>query len=272
MTHPTKTMRTAPAIIGVLAIIAAIGADAPKPLDRFTLDADGLRKAYERADRVGSESRGLVFKSRIEPHWSADGARFWYRNDLKDRAREFILVDASAGTRSPAFDHDRLAKALAEVSGKEVRGDRLPFDAVEYLNDNKSIAFRSGDVGWTCDLASYAMEKDDRKPNPKPPEGLGTAIRAGIGRMSRRTGPRSPDGRWVAETKDFNVAIRPIAGGDPITLSDDGKAGHAYGEFAWSPDSKTLVAYRIDPAEPGITHRIESSPSGGGRAKLHNRP
>ena len=40
----------------------------------------------------------------------------------------------------------------------------------------------------------------------------------------------------------------------------------------WSPDSKTLVAFRIEPGESKEVHLVESSPRGGGRAVLHSRP
>ena len=111
-------------------------------------DAASLRAAYERADRLRSETRGRVFKAEVVPHWSEDGARFWYRNDGRDGTREFILVDAAAGTRRPAFDHDRLAEALSKASGSEYRGDHLPFDAIEWLDDAGAIRFRVGDTSW----------------------------------------------------------------------------------------------------------------------------
>jgi dipeptidyl aminopeptidase/acylaminoacyl peptidase len=40
----------------------------------------------------------------------------------------------------------------------------------------------------------------------------------------------------------------------------------------WSPDSKTLVAFRIERGENKEVHLIESSPRGGGRATLRSRP
>src|SRR5262245_65768520 len=73
-----------------------------------------------------------VYKSRIEPHWFDGGARFWYQNDLARGTREFILVDAEKGTRSKAFDHERLAAALKDVDAGDVRADRLPLEALEF--------------------------------------------------------------------------------------------------------------------------------------------
>ena len=46
----------------------------------------------------------------------------------------------------------------------------------------------------------------------------------------------------------------------------------AYGMLDWSPDSKTLVAFRIEPGERKEVHLIESSPREGGRAILQSRP
>ena len=58
--------------------------------------------------------------------------------------------------------------------------------------------------------------------------------------------------------------------GDPLTT--DGKEGLGYGRISWSPDSKTLIAFRIEPGERKEVYLVQSSPSGGGRAKLRTRP
>ena len=56
-----------------------------------------------------------LYKDRITPYWFTDNTRFWYRNDLAGKTKEFILVDAEHGTRQPAFDHARLAATLSET-------------------------------------------------------------------------------------------------------------------------------------------------------------
>ncbi len=63
------------------------------------VDALDLGKAYQRAAELAARTKGKVFKSTLTPHWFADNTRFWYRNDLKDGAKEFIVVDAARGTR-----------------------------------------------------------------------------------------------------------------------------------------------------------------------------
>jgi len=44
-----------------------------------------------------------VFRDRVTPHWFRGDTRFWYRNDLRGGAKEFVLVDAKRGTRELAF-------------------------------------------------------------------------------------------------------------------------------------------------------------------------
>ncbi|MHC4299128.1 MAG: prolyl oligopeptidase family serine peptidase [Planctomycetota bacterium] len=92
------------------------------------------------------------------------------------------------------------------------------------------------------------------------------------GRQRQRRRDESPDGKWTAFTKDNNLYIRSKDDENEIQLTHDGDEGNAYGMAQWAPDSKILVAWRIEPGEPKEVHLVESSPEGAGRAKLHSRP
>src|SRR6185369_17244763 len=86
---------------------------------------------------------------------------------------------------------------------------------------------------------------------------------------SESRSPKSPDGKWTAFIKDHNAFVR--SGDEEIQLSKDGESDHAYGRLEWSSNSATLVAWRIEPAERKEVYLIQSSPPGGGRAKLQTR-
>src|SRR5215471_19961798 len=77
----------------------------------------------QRGRGAGGFGQG-VLKARVTPHWFAGGTKFWYRNDLRDGAKEYILVDASAGSRGPAFDQAKVAAALTKANDKEYHADR----------------------------------------------------------------------------------------------------------------------------------------------------
>jgi dipeptidyl aminopeptidase/acylaminoacyl peptidase len=216
------------------------------------------------------------YKGQITPHWLADNQCFWYRNDLPGKTREFILVNAERGTRQPAFDHAKLAAALSQAAGTEYRADQLPFDSIEFTNEGKTVQFTVEQTVWACDLTSYMCEKTNATPSESPEgqdEERGRFGRRGRGPgRERRPSPDSPDGKWTALVKDYNVFVRARDTNEPVQLTTDGAEGNAYGMLSWAPDSKTLVAFRIEPGDNREVYLIESSPAGGGRASFRKRP
>ncbi|HSW00927.1 MAG TPA: prolyl oligopeptidase family serine peptidase [Sedimentisphaerales bacterium] len=215
------------------------------------------------------------YKGQITPHWFADNQRFWYRNDLTGGTKEFILVDAERGTRQPAFGHARLAAALSKAAGSEYKTDRLPFDTIEFADNGRIVRFTVEQTTWDCDLASYVCTKSDEamaSPSTDRDRGVEAFGRRRGSGQGRVPSPDSPDGKWTAFIKDRNVFIRPKEGGEEVRLSADGLEGNAYDRLSWAPDSKTLVAFRIEPGDGKEVYLIESSPAGGGRAKFSKRP
>ena len=84
-----------------------------------------------------------VYKSQIQPRWADDDSHFWYGNDLSGGAREYVLVDLEKGIREPAFDQDKLAKALIEQNIKGVQADRLPIDNLTFNLAENKVYFRA---------------------------------------------------------------------------------------------------------------------------------
>src|SRR5690349_14081712 len=120
-------IRTPFGLVGLILLLAF----SPK---RFALAATGQSvstnrnertEPQQRRGRFGEPERG-VYKARINPHWFQNNTRFWYRNDLQNGSKQFVLVDAENGTRQPAFDHQKLAAALAKATGEQYQSDHLP--------------------------------------------------------------------------------------------------------------------------------------------------
>ena len=89
---------------------------------------------YARAERfLAAAANPLVVGTITNATWLPDD-RLTYRRTTAD-GFEFILVDPAKKTRGPAFDHDRLAAALATASGTKVEAKKLPFQAIEFSAD-----------------------------------------------------------------------------------------------------------------------------------------
>ncbi len=241
------------------------------------LSAASQESPQRRPGRNAGDAR--VFRDRVTPNWFAGNTRFWYLNALPAGAKEFLLVDAERGVREPAFDHTKLAAALAKAAGTDYPADKLPFDSLEFIDEAKAVRFDVAGTIWKCDLTLYECSKTDAKASAttsaeaESSASAGGSRRPGRGRRSRESSERSPDGQWRAFIKDHNVFIRASDDATPeIQLSRDGKEGLSYGALSWAPDSKSLVAFRIEPGERKEVYLVQSSPPGGGRAKLQSRP
>src|ERR1051326_6166212 len=157
----------------------------------------------------GGPERG-VYKARINAHWFGDNKRFWYRNDLADGMKEFIVVDASEAKRQVAFDHDKLAAALSRVAGQEFDPRRLPFSEIEFSDDGKEIRFEAAGKTWRCNLDSFECrvfekESEGAKQGSASVQDKNQSSDEQRTRRGRRRDSenrlQSPDGAWHAMVK-----------------------------------------------------------------------
>ncbi|HZT23377.1 MAG TPA: DPP IV N-terminal domain-containing protein [Verrucomicrobiae bacterium] len=120
-----------------------------------------LAATWAGAQDARPNTERLVFRDRVEPHWFADATgqtnEFWYRLDLPENRREFILVNAAGGTRQPAFDPTRVAAALAKLTGHEVNAERLPIESLDFSRDGQSVTLRGTEGDWKLDRATYEV-------------------------------------------------------------------------------------------------------------------
>jgi dipeptidyl aminopeptidase/acylaminoacyl peptidase len=260
--------------------------------------------------RRGGAAPG-VYMSTIQPNWIANNTKFWYRNDLRDDVRQFILVDTERGTRTPAFDHKKLADALSQASGKGYLEYHLALDNVEFNDAVTMLTFTTPEGRWSANLAGYQITRTGDAPTPAAADGQrgrggrgrrgggGGARRGGAGeeitpettnegtnlaydpQSSREAGVEGVQGNLYEDARSpdgkWTAVIKDhnivvrSASGEETRLSQTGEPGNSFGMMSWSPDSHFLVASRIVKAEPKQVHLIRSSPRGGGRAELISR-
>jgi len=86
-----------------------------------------------------------------------------------------------------------------------------------------------------------------------------------------RSRAQSPDGKWSASIKDYNLYVRNLETDEETALTEDGTEEDAYSErFYWSPDSSKLVVLRRRKGDDRKVYIIESSPDDQLQPKLHN--
>ena len=233
--------------------------------------AQGTQADYERALGLRKKYEAAVGNAPDAPRWIARTHKAYYRRTVKG-GHDFILVDADAKTKRPAFDHARVAASLSTAIGKPYGSLDLPFNAFDFVDGERAIQFIAESATWRCTIADAAC----RKATPAEAQqgggrggrggGQGAAGFGGRGGAAAGTPPvrLSPDGAKEALIWNYNVTVRDaVTGKNETVLSTDGSEGNAYdfASIAWSPDSKKLAANRVRPGYRREVHYIESSPA-----------
>ena len=241
----------------VLALVLGLAAEA---------SAQVTAEDYRRAEQFLSwNATKLVKNAEVRPHWIGATDRFWYRRELAD-GKEFMLVDARSGRRSPAFDHARLAQALSAAADTTVTATSLPFDSLSFDPGLTQVRFTALKRIFGCDLKGYTCRAEGPAPSPNAGEAL------------------SPDGAWAAFIRGHDLWIRNTASKEEVRLTSDGAENFDYASqpgsntsavtqrlsgapappgVLWSPDSRKLLTYRLDQRQVREMHLLQMVPKQG---------
>ena len=88
--------------------------------------AQGTLADYQRAQGLQAKARGLLVDAPGQAVWIGHSEHFWYPRSVKG-GTEFVLVDAVAGSKKPAFDQAKLAAAISSATGHSYTALTLPF-------------------------------------------------------------------------------------------------------------------------------------------------
>ena len=95
----------------------------------------------ELAERfAGDKLANMLFSTSVDPNWLPNGTSFFYSYKTGDGTRWYI-VNPSAGSRQPLFDHDRMAAQLTEIVKDPFIGSDLPIRNLRPEADNETFTF-----------------------------------------------------------------------------------------------------------------------------------
>ncbi|MBX3744117.1 MAG: prolyl oligopeptidase family serine peptidase [Verrucomicrobiae bacterium] len=244
-----------------------------------------------------------VYRDRVEPNWFAGDTRFWYRNDLANDTREFLVVHAVEGTRSPAFNHALVANRLGTLLQRPVHPDRLPVDTLRFseLDDIVTLQGSEGTWRWNPGRAELTPDPDAPADQGRPAEANASNPPPSPRRARQPQTPTpvtsvpSPDGRWEAFVRDHNLWVRDTQSGAEHPLAFDGNPGHSFQQdiqrarlvemrydapeppetlprVFWSPDSRKLLALQTRSVPERRVHLIHAAPRDRLQPRLDSYP
>ena len=274
-----ETVRILP-LIG-FCVLSLTGCGQPEPGDGGLPDAGPLTDADYTAAAALLEGNvaGLVKNARVEPHWLGDTGRFWYRRDT-DAGHEYVVFNAATGEKFRAFDHEAAAAAISEALDLEepLNAANLALRSLTLADDLSSLQADMGAGAGarrvTCTLQSMSC----------------SAAPVVASRADRIV---SPNGRYAIFARNDNLFATDLETGNERQLTSDGSPGLSWGKWpdttlitiprkktgwplppymtAWSPDSRYLIAPRIDERRLPPMPFVEWVPTDGSRRPVvHN--
>lgn len=212
---------------------------------------------YIRADGLVNITSGKVFYDNVKPTWVGRSGIFFYESSTPGGI-EYILVDPVNRTKKQAFDQKRFAAAFMKRTGEKTEPGKLPISNLIFSERFNSFAFIYDNYNWLCYLKNYTIIKRERVSERR----SGNTWLWGFRDELSNKPVDSPDKKWTAFIRNFNVFVRSNEDKKEYQLSYDGGTGEYYSSFIkWADDSKKLVSCRVKPAEEYVIHYIESSPS-----------
>jgi dipeptidyl-peptidase 4 len=130
----------------------------------LSLFAQGSLHDYQRANSLDDRTQNTVFRDTVRPQWSEDGNTFWYRVQIGRDQHEFVFVDAAQGLRRAAFDHPRLASALAGAVTQTVIPTQLPFQHISLTQSGVRFTAFSQNWEWNDETGKLTKIEEAIEP------------------------------------------------------------------------------------------------------------
>ena len=144
----------------VFVVLAGVltGFTATDQLKQVPADEAVTANDYKRAESfLFQHTNPLEYYTVSAQTWLDDG-RLVYRKSVKGGFK-FVLADPAAREKTPAFNHERIASALAGLTGEEIESGNLPFRSFDFSDDGRSILFTADDIHYKCVLIAYRCEE-----------------------------------------------------------------------------------------------------------------
>lgn len=183
----------------------------------------------------------VAFNLSVTPYWFPDSTGFcWVNHNAKGKTYEKVLFPSMES--SPLFDHQQVARQLQSLLKEPVQANDLPLGNLKFETPHQ-VRFQAKNRAYIIDIKTAKVTPYHR-----------TAALQGPFEST------SPDGKWVAYSKDYNLFIKSAETGRSFPLSTNGRKGYEYASYYgwfdkmegengerpkrfavnWSPDSKYL--------------------------------
>lgn len=174
------------------------------------LSAQTTLERYQKAEQFLPKNISKLTRNvniRINP---VEGTNdFWYKLQTEKGVKYYYFTGENIKSEE-AFDHLKLAASLSEVVSKQISPDSLQLERLSFVPKEKKMNFRFDTLFLEVNLNDYKIvPKEKEKQLPK-------------------NQSESPDKKWIAEVKNYNLFLKNTESGEEFRLTDDGVEKYEY--------------------------------------------
>lgn len=186
-----------------------------------------------------------AFNLNIQPNWFSDNSGVSYVHH-SPKEKRFFKISLPNLVKSDLFDHSKVSKLLSDLLGEDIQPNDLPITKIEFKNPN-NFEITVADKVYGLNTTNYTLTNE-------------------IKEEKEEFSKESPNKKWTAFSKEYNLFIKSSGNNETKQLSEKGEKGYEYATYyawddiiegengnrperfaiEWSPDSKWIYADIVD--------------------------
>ncbi|WP_348707174.1 S9 family peptidase [Tenacibaculum sp. 190524A02b] len=202
-----------------------------------------------------------AFNIHTKTNWFEDGSGLWFTNN-NTQGKEYLKVSFKNNNVTPLFNHKKLATLLQKQNDQKVTPYKINLSSLKKLDKNK-LQFKFNKKLYTYNTKNNVLK----------------LIELESKKTENYFESTSPDKKWIAYTKDYNLYIKSTKTSKEYQLTFDGKKNYEYATWYgwydlmegengerpkhfwvnWSPDSKYLMANLCDLTKANKMYLLDNS-------------
>lgn len=186
-----------------------------------------------------------AFNLNIQPNWFSDNSGVSYVHH-SPKEKKFFKISLPNLVKSDLFDHSKVSKLLSDLLGEDIQQNDLPITKIEFKDPNY-FEITVADKVYGLNTTNYTLTNE-------------------IKEKKEEFSKESPNKKWTAFAKEYNLFIKSSGNNETKQLSKKGEKGYEYATYygwddiiegengnrperfavEWSPDSKWIYADIVD--------------------------
>lgn len=188
-----------------------------------------------------------VFNLNTNVNWFQDNSGIWFIDYSKEK-KEYKTVNFNDYKVKPLFDYDKLKNAISKLNDSFTEINGVSFSNFQPVKEGLSFIYSN--EKYIVDLKTYNLKKEEKAKQQE--ENTDQSL--------------SPDKKWLAYTKNYNLYIKSTLTNREYQLSTSGKKNFQYASYYgwldkmkgengnrpdrffvnWSKDSKYISTSIVD--------------------------